>query len=53
MNILVTFKTFNKQKEFLTNALSNEASVYFKEDLTDNELANIIQQADILLSWNP
>lgn len=53
MNLIVTFKTFPGQKEYLKNVLGRETQVYFKEDYPDNELKELMLKADILLSWNP
>jgi hypothetical protein len=53
MKVVVTYKTSDKEKEFIKNTLSNEATVYFIDEYSDKEATNLIQQADVLLSWNP
>jgi phosphoglycerate dehydrogenase-like enzyme len=53
MNIIVTFKTFPEQKEYLKQVLGKETQIYFKEDCTKEELEKLMAKTDILLSWNP
>ena len=53
MKVVVTYKTSDKEKEFIKNTLNNEATVYFIDEYSDKEATNLIQQADVLLSWNP
>jgi len=50
MKVVVTYKTSDKEKEFIKNTLNNEATVYFIDEYSDKEATNLIQQADVLLS---
>ncbi|HRS42198.1 MAG TPA: hypothetical protein P5174_09330, partial [Dysgonamonadaceae bacterium] len=53
MNILVTFKTFGNQKDYLKNSFKESATVFFAEDYREEDLENVFAKSDILLSWNP
>jgi phosphoglycerate dehydrogenase-like enzyme len=53
MNIIVTFRTFPEQKEYLKKVLGKDTQIYFKEDCTKEELEKLMAKTDILLSWNP
>ena len=53
MNILVTFKTFGNQKDYLKNIFKDSATVFFAEDYREEDLENVFAKSDILLSWNP
>lgn len=53
MNILVTFKTFGKQKDYLRKVFGSISNLYFKEDYSENEGYDLVSKADALLSWNP
>lgn len=53
MNILVTFKTFGNQKDYLKTIFKDSATVFFAEDDREEDLGDVFAKSDILLSWNP
>ena len=53
MNILVTFKTFGNQKNYLKTIFKDSAAVFFAEDYREEDLGDVFAKSDILLSWNP
>lgn len=52
-NIVVSFKADERQRELISSNIERNAEVKYLEDLTGDEMHQVLGNAEVLFAWNP
>lgn len=53
MHVVVTFNVKDSQRQFINSYFDNTAQVTYLVDFTEKKIFSILEEADILFTWNP